>query len=139
MMRPTGSLSAVMSKNTFGRLILPVGGFDFVEYDKMEANAPAYECFGTEQYWNCRRVNKRNVVDAIVMNSFGFRGYVADRRYNVQREWKRDNDWRLTSGAEIMYNIAAIYRVRASAGILVYALCLLDTDRPNMPVATLKK
>lgn len=79
-MRPTGSLSAVMSKNTLGKLISPVGGFDLVEYEKMEANAPAYEWLGTKQRWNCRRVNKRYVLDAIMKNSIGFRGYVRERR-----------------------------------------------------------
>lgn len=59
-----------MSKKTFGRLILPVGGFDLVVYDRTEANPPTNECLGAEQYWNCRRVNKRNVVDAIVLGPF---------------------------------------------------------------------
>lgn len=43
VMRPNGSLSAAMSKNTLGRLILAVGGFDFVEYKRNEARPPAYE------------------------------------------------------------------------------------------------
>lgn len=66
-MRPKGSPSADMSKNTFGRLILPVWDFDFVEYD-VEVNPPANECLWAKQCWNCRRVNKRNVVDAIVVD-----------------------------------------------------------------------
>lgn len=70
VMRPKGSLSAVMSKNTFGKLILSVGRLCFVEYEKTEANPAMNGCFGAEMYWNCRRVNKRNVVDAIM--SFGF-------------------------------------------------------------------
>lgn len=65
-MRPNGSPSAVISKKTLGRLILPVGGFDFVEYDDTEENPPTNECLGAKQCWNCRQVNKRNVVDAIV-------------------------------------------------------------------------
>lgn len=72
VIRPKGSPSAVMSKKTFGRLILPVGGLDFVEYDRTEANPPANECFWAKQCWNCRRVNKRNVVDAIVVGVVRF-------------------------------------------------------------------
>lgn len=70
-----------MSKKTFGRLILPVCGFDFEEYDRNEENPPASECFWAKQCWNCRRVNKRNVVDAIVGRcSTGFWGYAVRRR-----------------------------------------------------------
>jgi hypothetical protein len=64
-MRPNCSPSAVMSKKTLGKLILPVGGFDLVEYDRTEENPPANECLEAKQCWNCRQVNKRNVVDAM--------------------------------------------------------------------------
>lgn len=71
-MRPKDSLSADMSKKTLGKLILLVDGFDLDEYEDTEPNTPVREYFGTEQYWNCRRVNKRNVVDAIMGFSSGF-------------------------------------------------------------------
>jgi len=68
-MRPKGSLSAAMSKNTFGKPILSVGILCFVEYERTEASPAMNGCFCAELYRNCRRMNKRNVVDAIV---FGF-------------------------------------------------------------------
>lgn len=92
VMRPKGSPSAVISKNTFGKLILLVDGFDLEEYENNGENPPVSEHLGEEQYWNCRRVNKRNVVDAITVIPSGFRGYAANRRYNVQREWKLNGD-----------------------------------------------
>lgn len=70
MMRPRCSLSADMSKKTFGRLIL-VGGFGFVENDKQDAIPPVRECVGAKGDGNCRQLvnNKRNVVDAIVFGT----------------------------------------------------------------------
>lgn len=86
VMRPKGSLSAAMSKNTFGRLILAVGAFGLVEYDRNDERPPEYECLGVEQYWNCRPMIKRNVVDAIVLFSSRFRGYATLRRYTTSKE-----------------------------------------------------
>jgi len=92
VMRPKGSPLAVISKNTFGKLILFVGDFGFVEYDKNEVNPVAYNCLCVKVYENCRQLNQRNVVVvAIVVRIFEV--MELNDAMNVQRQWKHVDDW----------------------------------------------